>query len=318
MNPSELSSHLRQLARKAGFELIGFANPHHPPPHAAYLEQWLNQGKQASMEWMVTWAEKRMDIFKLYPQVQSVVMVALNYYHPANHSSEPGKGKISRYAWGRDYHKIIKKKLKQLLIKLKERYPQAEGRLFCDTAPVMEKQWAVAAGLGWQGKNTNLLNRNYGSWLFLGGLLLNMPLEPAGQMTDFCGKCRACIEACPTGALEPYRLDAGKCISYRTIENRDSEMDAGIARNLNNWVFGCDICQDVCPWNRRPKLTGEPGFYPAEGNVAPSLDELERLTDGEFRQRFKKSPVYRAGLDGLKRNVKAVKQNSHPESDEFA
>lgn len=317
MKLQKLESFIRQLTACYGFDKVGFADAASPLQHAPYFEQWLGQGKHASMQWMATWADKRMDVTKLYSQAQSVVVVAQNYYHPAPHSAVPGNVKISRYAWGRDYHKIIKKKLKKILADIREQFPRADGRLFCDTAPVMEKQWAVAAGLGWQGKNTNLLTRDLGSWLFLGGILLNQPLPTGSPVQDFCGNCRACIDACPTAALEPYRLDASQCISYHTIENRDPEMDTCIAQNLNNWVFGCDICQDVCPWNSRAQQCVETAYHPPAENTAPDIRDLEKMDPTGFKTRFKKSPVYRAGYEGLQRNLRAVRRAGRPESRGF-
>ncbi len=307
MEIQELTGRIKSLTAAAGFHKTGIA-PVKRPKHAPYLKTWLAQERHGAMHWMERYSEKRGDVSKLWPPAQSVICVAHNYYSPQKHSDETNHAKISRYAWGRDYHKMIKKKLKNVLQELKKIDSSVEGRLFVDTAPIQEKLWAQEAGIGWQGKNTNVLSREYGSWLFLGELLINKILIYDEPAVDHCGGCTACIDACPTNALEPYRIDARRCISYLTIEYRDKPIPAEFRDKLHNWVFGCDICQDVCPWNRFAVETNEPQYHPAEGNVAPDLQSLAQLTEADFKKRFKHSPVWRAKFKNFIRNVKTVIQ----------
>jgi len=203
----------------------------------------------------------------------------------------------------------IKKKLKRLLHQLKEIMPALEGRIFTDTAPIQEKLWAEQAGIGWQGKNTNILSREFGSWFFLGGLVINQELEYDRPVQNFCGSCTACIDACPTDALTPYQLDARRCISYLTIEYRDRPLPEAQAAKMGNWVFGCDICQDVCPWNRKARPATEVRYHPAPENIQPDLEALMKLDETAFKKRFKKTPVYRAKFANFKRNVSNALQN---------
>ncbi len=310
MTLHEKAQTVKQLALQAGFQKVGIAEAK-PLPKADYLTEWLGQGQHGTMEWMEHFLQKRMDVQQFYPGACSVIMVAHNYYSAEAHSDRPQKGKISRYAWGQDYHKIIKKKLKHVLRALQESIPGLEGRLFTDTAPIQEKLWAEQAGIGWQGKNTNILTRDYGSWIFLGGIVINQKLEYDRQIQDYCGSCTACIDACPTRALTPYQLDARRCISYLTIEYRGQELPEELAPKLGNWVFGCDICQDVCPWNRNARPTTETRYQPAPENIQPQLAELLQITEEDFKKRFKKTPVFRAKYSHFKRNVSNALQNSH-------
>ncbi len=292
------------LCRQAGFELFGIAPAEADLHHVLYLNKWLAAGHHGTMNWMERYAAIRSDIRAFFPEVKSVVMVGHNYY--TDGINKPEQAHISRYARGRDYHKVMKKKLKTILAGLQKIEPAARGRIFTDTAPVMEKQWAVQAGIGWQGKNTNILSREYGSWFFLGGMALNLALPATKAVTDYCGNCRACIEACPTNALEPYRLDAGKCISYLTIEFWNQPIPAEQAARLENWVYGCDICQEVCPWNSFAKPAVEPAYQPQEINVNPAFSDLLALSESEFNDRFRHSPVHRTGYHNFMRNVRAA------------
>ncbi|HGY54818.1 MAG TPA: tRNA epoxyqueuosine(34) reductase QueG [Caldithrix abyssi] len=300
-----LSEQIKRKARALGFHLVGIA-PAVPLPQAPYLKEWLAEGRHGRMHWMENHPDKRLDVRKLVPGAKSVIAVAQNYYTPLPHSNEKNKAKISRYAWGKDYHKIIKKKLKRLLAAIRERDEAVEGRFFVDTAPIQDKLWAQQTGLGWQGKNTNIINRRYGSWLFLGELVVNIELEYDDPALDYCGHCTACIEACPTGALQPYRIDARRCISYLTIETRDEPIPRELSDKLEGWVFGCDICQDVCPWNRFAKETDEAAYFPNEKNIAPAFDELQSMTEEEYKQRFQGTPVLRARYKDFIRNVTAA------------
>lgn len=310
MNKSALTNLIKKEALALGLSKVGVAKAE-VLPKSHHLNQWLAEERHGTMAWMENYLEKRLDITKLYPEAQSVVSVALNYYSPQQHSADKATGKISRYAWGeKDYHTVLKKRLKQLLRQLKEQVPGLEGRLFVDTAPIQDKLWAEAAGIGWQGKHTNIITREMGSWVFLGELLLNQELEYDIPVKDFCGNCSACIDACPTQALEPYKIDGSKCISYLTIEMWDKPIPEEQANKLNNWIFGCDICQDVCPWNKFEQPTEEEAFQPVTENIAPKLNLLAQLSAEDFRKRFKKSPVYRAKHSNFLRNVNTVIKNN--------
>jgi len=240
--------------------------------------------------------------------VRSVVVLATNYFTPHDHSDDPDRGKISRYAWGDDYHDVVRENTQTLLDRLKVEDPEIEGRVCVDTAPMMEKAWAVRAGLGWIGKHSNLITKDVGSWVFLSELLLNVELEYDHDIVeDHCGTCTACLDACPTSAIvEPYVVDSRKCISYATIELRDETLPDEIADNLNGWLYGCDICQDVCPWNRFEKPTDEPGFEPRQGETSLSLVSIDRMEHKEYVERFRGSAMKRTKLAGLKRNAKAL------------
>ena len=297
---------VKQIGHQLGFHKVGIARVQ-KLPHSEHLLQWLLTGKQGTMHYMANHVEKRLDVRKLYAEARSVIVVGHNYYTPFKREEDSRYAKISRYAWGKDYHKIIKKKLKHYLKELKKIDASLDGRLFVDTAPVQERLWAVAAGLGWQGKNTNLITKDLGSFLFLGVLIINRELIYDEPIQDYCGSCTACIEACPTDALQPYELDARRCLSYLTIEYWDRPIPQEFARKMNNWVFGCDICQDVCPWNRFAQPTDEEGYRPVDERlVNPSLTWLASLSEDEFRRLFKKTPVMRAKYANFMRNVKTV------------
>ncbi|HHM02987.1 MAG TPA: tRNA epoxyqueuosine(34) reductase QueG [Caldithrix abyssi] len=308
MSNRELTDFIRQSALELGFSKVGMA-PAGKLPKSEFLREWLSAGHHGRMKWMENYLDKRMDVRRLYPSAKSVVAVGLNYYTPHEHAGVANAAKISRYAWGEDYHRIMKKRLKNLLRQIKSHYPFVEGRLFVDTAPIQDKLWAEQAGLGWQGKNTNIISRDFGSWMFLGELVLNVPLVYDTPMEDFCGSCTACIDACPTGALTPYKLAGEKCLSYITIEMWDEPIPESVKGKMEKWVFGCDICQEVCPWNRFQQPTREEAFQPAHHNHQARLEEFEELDEEGFRKRFKKSPVYRAKFENFKRNVRAVKEN---------
>ncbi len=308
MSKLTLTSFIKDNLLDAGFHQVGIARAE-KLQRADYLTNWLAGSNHGTMRWMENYPEKRKDITKYFPSARSVVIVAHNYYTDIPHSRSMKKGKISRYAWGRDYHKIIKKTLKGIFNRIKEIQPEVEGRLFVDTAPVQEKLWAQQAGIGWQGKHTNIISREYGSWIFLGGIALNIELEYEQPAIDHCGKCTACIDACPTNALEPYVLDARRCISYLTIENKDKQIPPEFEGKMQNWIFGCDICQDVCPWNRKAIVTNESHYYPEQNNIAPDLEDLSKINEDEFRNRFAKSPVSRTRYKYFSRNVKTVLKN---------
>ncbi|MCU0454006.1 MAG: tRNA epoxyqueuosine(34) reductase QueG [Bacteroidetes bacterium] len=301
-----LSDRLREEARRLGCLSLGIAHAEALDPEGARLRAWIDRGFQASMGWMARRAAERSDPALVLPSVRSIVVVAVNYFAGHRHSSASESAKLSRYAWGDDYHDIVLQKVERLAELIRHELPGAETRCYADTGPVMEKAWAARAGVGWIGKHTNVITRDAGSWVFLGSLLTSAELKPDEPAVDHCGSCRACLDACPTEAFpQPYVLDASKCISYLTIEHR-GPLPAEAANQLNGWVFGCDICQEVCPWNRFEQPSDEPGFQPRPGNEAPLLVDLERLTETGFLDRFKGSPVVRPRYHGFMRNVKAL------------
>jgi epoxyqueuosine reductase len=303
-----LTSLVKEKARELGFSRIGIARAQRLDEEGARLQKWLTKGYHASMAWMGRDPEKRSDVRAIVPNAKSVISVATNYFAPASHSTDPQKAKISRYAWGDDYHVVLTPRIQELVRCIKLERPDLNAACYVDTGPVMDKAWAVRAGIGWLGKHTNVISKEYGSWIFLGEVIVDLELEYDEPMADFCGSCRACIDACPTGAIvEPYVLDSNKCISYLTIEHR-GELPDELKPHLENWVFGCDICQDVCPWNRFQQPTDDRSFFPRGGNVAPDLNALETITSEEFSARFKGSPVKRTKREGLVRNAKAVRE----------
>jgi epoxyqueuosine reductase len=312
VSPAALAAEVRRLALSLGFNKVGIAAAAPLDAERLRLEEWLRRGYHAGMGWMERDATRRTDPSKLLPGARSVVVVALNYYTPHEHGDDPSTGKVSRYAWGDDYHDVLGERLGELLARVKELAPGAQGRVCVDAQPAMDKAWAVRAGLGWIGKHSNLITRDYGSWVFLGELLLDVELEPdRAREEDHCGTCTLCVESCPTGAIaEPYVVDSGRCISYATIELRAEVLPAEVAPKLEGWLYGCDICQDVCPWNRFEQPSAEPRFEPRPGSVNPPLAEIAALTHEEYVERFRRSPVKRAKLAGLRRNALALLENS--------
>jgi epoxyqueuosine reductase len=303
---------IRRKASEIGFHKIGIARAEKLAPESRYLTQWLEKDFHGEMSWMEREPEKRADPKLIFPEAKSVVVVALNYFTPHEHDERnEATGKVSRYAWGDDYHDVVKDKLRELLAWIKSENAEAEGKICVDTAPVMDKAWAARAGLGWIGKHSNLITKEYGSWVFLGEILLNLELEYDAQTeSDHCGSCTACLDACPTGAIvAPYQVDSRACLSYATIELRSPELPAEIEKNLNGWLYGCDICQDVCPWNRFEKPTEEKRFEPRAGNVSANLDEILNLSPEKYAERFRRSAMKRTKISGLQRNARALKKN---------
>ena len=299
------SQEIKAKAKRLGFHLVGVAAAENDEQILAQkrLQNWLASGYHADMEWMNN--PKRFDLQKCLPNVKSVIAVALNYYTPEQQSEDPEKGKISRYAWGRDYHKVMTKKLKALARWLEEQEETIQARFYCDTGPVQDKFWAQQAGLGWIAKNGNLITREYGSWVFLGEVLTTLELTPDTPHTEHCGTCTRCLEACPTDAFpQPFVVNAKRCIAYQTIENRAAELPKEI--NLNNWVAGCDICQEVCPWNQRfAKETDCDDFQPRPENIAPNLIELAQLRDESWDQKTRGSALRRIKPAMWRRNARA-------------
>jgi epoxyqueuosine reductase len=311
----EAETRARKLARlikarafSEGFEKVGIVPAQPLDAERARLDQWLEHGYQGQMSWMARDPEMRTDPRKLFPSARSVVVVAQNYYTPATHANNPASGKVSRYAWGDDYHEVIGAKLRSLLSWIQEEVPDAAGKVCVDIQPMMDKAWAVRAGLGWIGKHTNLITPEYGSWVFIGELLLNVDLEYDQQpVEDHCGTCTLCIDACPTQAItEPYVVDSTKCISYATIELRDDEIPTEVSEKLEGWFYGCDICQDVCPWNRFEQVTDELRFQPRAGNVNADLTEVLEMSAETYATHFRGSAMKRAKLSGLQRNARTL------------
>jgi epoxyqueuosine reductase len=305
-----LTTQIKQLALTQGFHKVGIVavDDATAQPGAVALQQWLAQGYQADMTWMAN--PKRQDIRQVMPEVRSLICVALNYYTPHQHSDDPDDGKISRYAWGRDYHRVLQKKLKALSQAIEALQPDSKTRFYADTGPVQDKAWAEQAGLGWIAKNGNLITRDYGSWVFLGEILTNLVLEGDRPHTQHCGTCTRCIEACPTGAIvSPFEVDANRCIAYHTIENRNPDVPDAIKPHLHNWVAGCDICQDVCPWNQRfAQETDVQDFHPYPWNLAPPLSALANLSEDDWNRRFPASALRRIKPSMWQRNARACQQ----------
>lgn len=303
------SNKIKDLALELGFSIVGISKAEYLENHQKKLNQWIENGYHASMKWIPNRKEERGNIFNYFPEVKSVIAVGMNYYtdEKIDHNN---KGKISNYAWGEDYHIILKKKLFKLLNYIKIDYPKIKYRVCVDTSPIMDKVWAQKSGLGWQGKHTNLINREFGSWFFLGELLLDINLDYDDPFEDdLCGTCTACIDECPTNALTDYVLDSNKCISYLTIEHRENFSNE-MSNKLGGWIYGCDICQDVCPWNIKfSKITNEKSFHPREEIKKRRIEDWEKMTEDEFKLIFKNSPIKRTKFSGLKRNIDAVQKN---------
>jgi epoxyqueuosine reductase len=296
---------IKQQALSLGFHKVGITEAKPPDEAIDYLKVWLAKGYHADMVWMNN--PKRFAPRLSMPEVKSVICVALNYYTPNQRPEGAEYGKISRYAWGRDYHKVMAKKLKAFSAWLES---QAEGiltRYYVDTGPIPDKVFAQQAGIGWIGKHGNLITRDYGSWVFLGEILTNLELNPDFPHTAHCGTCRRCLDACPTGAIpQPYVVDANLCIAYHTIENRAENIPLAIASQLQGWVAGCDICQDVCPWNQRfAQETNVTDFQAYPHNLAPKLTELATMKDEEWDQRFRGSALRRIKPAMFRRNARA-------------
>lgn len=309
MDVLEKTERVKEYAlTNCGFDDIGIAKAEKLEEEGARLKLWLREGFHGLLEYLERNIEKRIDPQCILPGARSVIVVAQNYYTPYSHCLYPNHGKISRYAWGKDYHKVMAKKLRKLSRFIKEMEPSAATKFYVDTGPVLEKQWAVRAGIGWQGKHTNVISRKFGSWIFLGVLCTTLELRPDSPIKDYCGRCTACIDACPTQAItQPYVLDATRCISYWTIEVKaDKEIPDNIAERLEGWIFGCDICQEVCPWNKFQKPSSEQLFAPVKETTL-HIDAIEQMDETEYAERFRGMPIKRAKLQGLKRNARALR-----------
>ena len=294
---------IKRIAQENNFSFCGISKAEFLEDEAPKLEQWLKRGYHGKMQYMENHFDKRLDPTKLVPGAKSVVSLIYNYYSPSADKNQ-STFKIAKYAKGEDYHVVIKDKLKILLDKIREEIGEVEGRIFVDSAPVMERQWAAKSGIGWLGKNSLLLNKQTGSFFFLAELIIDLELEPDAPTKDYCGTCTACIDACPTDAItEPYVIDSNKCISYLTIELKES-IPSEFQDKMDNWIFGCDVCQDVCPWNRFSSQHTEPRFNPAGDWQNFRKQEWIELTEEIFNKNFSKSALTRTGYNGLLRNIR--------------
>ena len=291
---------IKNSAKDLGFLSCGISKADFLEEEAPRLEQWLQDGKHGKMAYMENHFDKRLDPRLLVPGAKSVVSLLLNYY--TDELQDEGVPKISKYAYGTDYHFVIKEKLSQLLQTIQDEIGEVNGRVFVDSAPVMDKAWASRSGLGWIGKNTNLITQKVGSFFFIAELITDLELEYDTPVTDHCGTCTACIDACPTEALTPYNIDASKCISYLTIELKD-QIPNEFQNKMDDWAFGCDVCQDVCPWNRFSKSHSEPLFDPPAELLDFTKKDWEELTEVTFETIFKNSAVKRTRYEGFKRNL---------------
>ncbi len=313
-SPAQYSSYVKAAANELGFSFVGIAKAEKMEPEAKRLEAWLSQGFNGRMKYMENHFDKRVDPRKLVPGARSVISLLYNYSTSAA-QRDPQAPKLSKYAYGKDYHWVIKAKLTELVEQIREKVGEVDGRCFVDSAPVLERDWARRSGLGWIGKNTMLINPKAGSYFFLAELIIDLELEPDGPIKDYCGTCRRCIDACPTDAISPsgYILDGSKCISYLTIELRE-EIPQSFQDQMENWVFGCDICQEVCPWNRFSKEHEEPAFSPKAELMGMTAREWHEITKDVFKVLFKDSAVKRTRYRGLRRNLDFLPDPSHSEN----
>lgn len=304
MNPTATNSDIvKKLAYELGFTFCGISQADFLEKEAPRLENWLKNGQHGQMSYMERHFDKRLDPRLLVPGAQSVVSLLFNYATPLQTTANSAR--ISRYAYGEDYHLVIKEKLFELLDRLREKLGDIHGRVFVDSAPVLEKAWAAKSGLGWVGKHSNLITRQQGSWFFLAELIIDLPLEADGPIADYCGRCTRCIDACPTDAITPYEVDGSKCISYYTIELKES-LDAATAQKFDRWAFGCDICQEVCPWNRFAVKHQEKRFEPAAEWLNYTDNDWLEITEATFIRLFGRSPLQRTGYQRFKENLKLV------------
>lgn len=307
MNTAKCTLLLKQKAHEMGFQFCGISKADFLEEEAPRLEQWLAKNYQGKMAYMANHFDKRLDPRKLVDGAQSVVSLLYNYA-PEENIFDGKDYKISRYAYGEDYHIVIKDKLRELMQWMHQEIGEVGGRVFVDSAPVMERAWAAKSGLGWIGKHSLLINKQKGSYFFLAELILDIALEPDGPIKDYCGTCTRCLDACPTDAIvEPYWVDGSKCISYLTIELKD-EIPSEFQGKYGNWIFGCDICQEVCPWNRFAEKHQESRFMPNEELKEMKSSDWEELTEEVFRVITKNSPIKRTKFQGLKRNIDFLKK----------
>ena len=311
MNADRYKSFIKQKANELGFFYCGFSKAGFLAEEAPKLERWLREGLHGKMSYMENHFDKRLDPTRLVEGSNSVISLLLNYY-PSESQTEKAP-KISKYAYGEDYHLVIKDKLKALVESMKEEIGEIQGRVFVDSAPVMDKAWAKKAGLGWLGKNTNLIHPKEGSFFFIAEIISDLSFTQDPPMRDYCGTCTKCLDACPTDALAtPYQIDASRCISYLTIELKDQLIPEQFNQSMDNWMFGCDVCQDVCPWNRFSKAHQEKRFNPDFELLNLKTNDWHALTSDHFEILFKNSAVKRTGFEGLKRNINFLKPIEKP------
>ena len=313
---ARLATALKSEALRLGFDACGISKAMRLDEEAIRLERWLLDDRHGTMSWMERNFDKRVDPSRLVEGAQTVVSVLHNYYQPLPQPETPSTALVSRYAWNDDYHDVMKERLFELFAWLDEAAGGVGGRVFVDSAPVLDKAWAERSGLGWIGRHSNLLNQKLGSFFFIGEMIVDVPLPQDARTTDHCGSCTRCIDACPTDAIyEPYAVDANRCISYLTIEHREDDIPDDLQRGMGRWIYGCDICQEVCPWNKFAKATAERRYWPRQGIRDTSLDDWEELELDDFRRRFKGSPIKRAKFVGFQRNVRIAKQNADAGAD---
>lgn len=308
MQKGDYKKVIKDKATALGFFHCGFSEAKFLEEEAPQLERWLNQNYNGKMAYMSNHFDKRLDPRLLVDDAKTVVSLLLNYF-PEEKQVDPSAPKISKYAYGEDYHFVIKDKLTELLEHIKQEIGEVSGRVFVDSAPVMDKVWAKKAGLGWIGKHTNLIHPQNGSFFFIAELIIDLFIEPDGPIQDYCGTCTKCIDACPTEAIvQPYVVDGSKCISYFTIELKDELLPSEFKGKMDNWMFGCDVCQDVCPWNRFSKVTKEDRFKPTLSLLDLTNNDWKNLQLETFDLLFKKSAVKRTKFEGLKRNIQFIQK----------
>lgn len=316
MTPAVLSQYVKSIAREVGFDHCGVARAQ-PIERGDYVLEWLNAGRAGTMAYLQQHLQKRLSPEELVDGARSVVVVALNYHqpNPAPSNDSSNRGRVARYAWGEDYHRVVKDKLFAIADRMRDELPESfEAKACVDTAPLLEREFAAAAGIGWIGKNTMVLDRRLGSYFFLGALVTTLDMEPDAPEVDHCGTCTACLDACPTGAFPaPYQMDARRCISYLTIEHR-GEIDPALHEGMGDWIFGCDVCQEVCPFNREAPTTNEPRFAVRSPGPSPVLDDVLGWSIDDYRRELRGSAMKRAKLEMLQRNARIAQRNAQRKS----
>jgi epoxyqueuosine reductase len=311
-NLSQITRLIKDEALRLGFSHCGISKAAFLEEEAPRLEQWLRQGMHGKMQYMENYFDKRLDPTKLVPGARSIISLLLNYF-PSHAQEDAAAPRISKYAYGKDYHLVIKEKLKELLYFIRENFGDIHGRAFVDSAPVLDRAWAQRSGLGWIGKNANLINPKAGSFFFIAELITDLELAADAPMQEYCGTCSKCIDACPTEAIiSPKVVDGSKCISYFTIELKD-HIPQNVKGKFDNWAFGCDICQDVCPWNRFSKPHTETALMPDDELMKLKKNEWEEITEEVFQKLFKDSAIKRTGYMGLRRNIAFLNNTSETE-----
>lgn len=305
--PKNISDTIKSLASRHGFEFCGLSNADFLEAEAPRFENWLSQNMHGNMSYMENHFDKRLDPRKLVDGCKTVVSLVYNYFPSPAYQPLQDSFKVSKYAFGQDYHVVIKDKMKLLWDDLHTALGDFTGRMFVDSAPILEKAWAQKSGIGWIGKNANLIIPKQGSFYFLAEMLIDLTCEPDGPIKDFCGTCTRCIDACPTDAITPYVVDGSKCISYFTIELKEN-MPIDLQKDFQDWIFGCDICQDVCPWNRFSKPHQEPLFQTSNEFLGLNRQDWEGLSEDLFKELFRYSAINRTKLKGIKRNIAQIKK----------